>query len=189
MKQSYGVAAFNLGLSGMEAKKAVYSPTANIAGISAGYEGEGPKTVIPGGAMAKMDFRLVPDQDPRDVLEKLRRHLENQGFSDVEVEYLGGERAAWTPVDDPFVRLTAETAKAVYGTPVNVVPMVGGSGPVHPFREYLNVPIVTVGIGYPESLVHAPNENITLQNFVLGTKHMARLVERFPKMADIPTTI
>lgn len=183
MKHSYGITAFNLGLSGMDARKAVYSPTANIAGLCSGYEGEGPKTVIPGSAMAKMDFRLVPDQDPRDIFEKLRRHLENQGFTDVEVEYLGGERAARTPADHPFVRLTAETAEEVYGTPVNVVPMVGGSGPVHPFREHLKAPIVTVGIGYPESLVHAPNENITLQNFVLGTKHMARLLERFPKLA------
>jgi acetylornithine deacetylase/succinyl-diaminopimelate desuccinylase-like protein len=129
-----------------------------------------------------MDFRLVPDQDPEDILAKVRGHLETQGCADVEVEYLGGERAAQTPSDDPFVRLTAETAREVYGTPVNISPIIGGSGPMYAFRHYLQVPVVTVGIGYPESLVHAPNENITVENFLLGTRHMARLVNRFARV-------
>jgi acetylornithine deacetylase/succinyl-diaminopimelate desuccinylase-like protein len=163
----------------MDAKKAVYSPTANIAGLSAGYEGPGSKTVIPATAMAKMDFRLVPDQDPEDIVQKLRRHLRDGGFDEVEVEYLGGEKAAQTPVGDPFVQLTARVAEEVYGVPPRISPLVGGSGPMHPFREYLDVPIVTVGVGYPLSLVHAPNENITVENFVLGTRHMAHLVKRF----------
>lgn len=179
MKRSFGISSLHRGLTGFEAKRAVFSPTANIAGISGGYELEGSKTVIPSTAMAKMDFRLVPDQDPEDIVAKLRRHLQQQGFEEIEVEYLGGERAAQTPPDDPFVRLAAGTAEEVYGVPPRVSPMVGGSGPMHAFRHYLDVPIVTVGIGYPESLVHAPNENITIQNFLLGTRHMARLVERY----------
>ena len=182
-KRSYGIQEFILGLTGMAAKEAVFSPTANIAGISGGYEGPGSKTVIPATAMAKMDFRLVPDQDPVDIAAKLRRHLEQQGFGDVEVEYLGGERAAQTPADDPLVRLTAETAQEIYGVPPVVVPLSGGSGPMHAFREALGVPIVTAGVGYPESLIHAPNENIRIDNFVLGTRHMARLVERFGEMS------
>jgi acetylornithine deacetylase/succinyl-diaminopimelate desuccinylase-like protein len=52
---------------------------------------------------------------------------------------------------------------------------------MYPFREYLQVPIVTLGIGYPETLVHAPNENIRVEDFVLGTRQMARLVQRFAR--------
>lgn len=178
-KHSYGIAHFNRGLTGMSAKEAVFSPTANIAGISGGYEGQGVKTVIPATAMAKMDFRLVPNQDPQRIYEQLKRYLADEHFDDIDVEYLGGERAAQTPADDAFVKLTAETAREVYGHAPRVSPLVGGSGPMYPFREYLGVPIVTVGVGYPESLVHAPNENITEQNFVLGTRHMAHLVRRF----------
>jgi acetylornithine deacetylase/succinyl-diaminopimelate desuccinylase-like protein len=181
MRRSYGITQLRRGLTGMEAKKAVYSPTANIAGFSSGYEGEGPKTVIPATAMAKMDFRLVPDQDPEDIVQKLRRHLADHGFEDVEVQYLGGERAAQTPPDDPFVRLTAQIAEDVYGKPPRISPLIGGSGPMYPFREYLQVPIVTLGIGYPETLVHAPNENIRVEDFVLGTRQMARLVQRFAR--------
>jgi len=181
IKASHGIDTFVLGREGFEARRAVFSPTANIAGIGGGYQDEGPKTVIPARAMAKMDFRLVPDQDPMDILDKLRRHLTALGFDDIEVEYLGGERPGITSLDDPLVRLTADTAEEVYGEPPSIVPLMGGSGPIAPFRDYLKVPVVSLGISYPGSLVHAPNENIRIDQFVLGTRHMARLVERFAK--------
>ncbi len=69
-------------------QRAIFTPTANIAGVGAGYQGEGSKTVIPARAMAKMDFRLVPDQDPNDLLEKLRKHFHEHGFGDVEISLL-----------------------------------------------------------------------------------------------------
>lgn len=179
MRGSYGISSFKRGLTGMAAKEAVFSPTANIAGIQAGYAGVGPKTVIPSEAMAKMDFRLVPQQDPDDILAKLRGYLDQIGYTDIEVVSLGGERAAKTDPDHPFVRLTAETAQEVYDKPAFCQPLVGGSGPMHPFTEILRVPAVTLGVGYPESLSHAPNENIRREDFLLGTTHMARLVERW----------
>jgi acetylornithine deacetylase/succinyl-diaminopimelate desuccinylase-like protein len=50
---------------------------------------------------------------------------------------------------------------------------------MHAFRHTLDVPIVSCGISYPETLVHAPNEHVRIEDFVLGTRHMARLVERW----------
>jgi acetylornithine deacetylase/succinyl-diaminopimelate desuccinylase-like protein len=179
MRASYGIDQFVGDLDGLEARKAVYDPTANIAGLSSGYEGPGSKTVTPSTAMAKMDFRLVPDQDPEDIYRKLKSHLNTCGFGDVGVTYLGGEKAATTPVADPWVQLAIQTARTVYGKDPLVQPLVGGSGPMHPFRESLQVPIVTAGVGYPESLIHAPNENITVENFVLGTRHTALLIASF----------
>jgi acetylornithine deacetylase/succinyl-diaminopimelate desuccinylase-like protein len=174
--QTYEVREFIGGHTGAAYKAAVYQPTANVAGFSAGWQGQGSKTVIPAYAMAKMDFRLVPDQDPEDIVRKLRRHLDAQGFSDVEVHYLGGERAATTPPDDPFVQLATRVAEEVYGKPPMVAPLIGGSGPMYAFRTHLQTPIVTVGVSDPNSRVHAPNESISLANFVLGTRHMARLL-------------
>src|SRR5205823_11680544 len=75
-----------------DVNRAYFSPTANLAGIGGGYQGEGSKTVIPARAMAKLDFRLVPDQDPHDVHAKLRRHLDAAGFEDISIEVLGAER-------------------------------------------------------------------------------------------------
>jgi acetylornithine deacetylase/succinyl-diaminopimelate desuccinylase-like protein len=179
MYASYGISEFINGLSGDAAERAVYSPTANIAGFSSGYQGAGAKTVIPSSAMAKMDFRLIPDQDPEDIYRKVCSHLEREGFGDVEVTYLGGERAAATDPDEPWVLLAIDTAREVYGKEPIVFPMIGGSGPMHPFRHTLGVPIVTSGVGDPETLIHAPNENIRIENFVLGTLHTALLVARY----------
>lgn len=178
-KAFLGIQSYVQDLTGREALEAVFRPTANIAGIWAGYTGEGLKTVIPADAYAKMDFRLVPDQDPQDIFEKLRAHLDREGFEDVAVKLLGAEGPALTPFSDPFVQLAAETAEEVYGSEVMVNPLVGGSGPMHAFRHYLRVPIATVGVGYPESRAHAPNENIRLTDFILGTRHMARLLARW----------
>src|SRR5207249_3715068 len=88
--------------------------TINRDGQSSGYEGEGPKTVLPARAMAKMDFRLVPDQDPDDILAKLRRHLDSHGFGDIEIQTLGGERPARTPVTDRLVGIMRKAIRDAY---------------------------------------------------------------------------
>jgi acetylornithine deacetylase/succinyl-diaminopimelate desuccinylase-like protein len=175
-RQMYGVRAFVGGHTGERYKSAVSSPTANVAGFGSGWRGAGAKTVTPAEAMAKMDFRLVPGQDPQDVFARLREHLDAQGFGDVEVTYLGGERAGTTPPEDPFVRLTVQTAEAVYGKPAVVKPLIGGSGPMHAFREYLGTPIVTLGCGDPDSRAHSPNESIAIEHFARATRHMAHLL-------------
>jgi acetylornithine deacetylase/succinyl-diaminopimelate desuccinylase-like protein len=178
-QDSYGIEQFIGGLAGEEAERAVYSPTANIAGFSSGYEGAGAKTVIPSTAMAKMDFRLVPDQDPEDIYRKVQQHLQRSGFEDVEVKYVGGEAAATTDAGEPWVQLAIETAREAYGKEPIVHPMTGGSGPMHPFRHILGVPIVTTGVGHPETLIHAPNENILIENLRLGILHTALLLARY----------
>jgi acetylornithine deacetylase/succinyl-diaminopimelate desuccinylase-like protein len=175
-KEHYGVREFVGGHTGLEFEKAVYTPTANIAGIGAGWQGPGAKTVIPAEASAKMDFRLLPDQDPNVIFEQLRAHLDAQGFSDVELTKIGAERPGTTPADDPFVQLTARIAGEVYQKPVVIDPMVGGTGPVWAFRHFLKTPVVTLGAGDPTSNAHSPNESLALDQFLLATKQMARLL-------------
>lgn len=176
-REHFGVRDFVDGHSGQAYKDAVYAPTANIAGLSAGWQGPGSKTVIPAEATAKLDFRLVPDQDPADILAKLRRHLDANGFDDVVVTQLGGaDRADTTPPDDPFVQLTARTAEEVYGVPAVLVPLVGGSGPGYPFRALLKTPIVSLGTSDPHTAIHSPNESVAIAQFVRGTRHMAHLL-------------
>ena len=65
MRQAYGVEAFADGLTGISSRTPRSGPAGNIAGLLSGCNGEGMKTVLPAGAMAKMDFRLVPEQDPK----------------------------------------------------------------------------------------------------------------------------
>jgi acetylornithine deacetylase/succinyl-diaminopimelate desuccinylase-like protein len=183
LQQNFGLDGFLHGLTGgLELKQtAVFQPTCTICGLTSGYQGAGTKTVLPAQARAKVDFRLVPNQSPAEIVAKLRAHLDAQGFSDVEVTLLGGGRPAKVDPDDPFVRLTNETAAEVYGQTPNVYPMIGGSGPNYPFIHVLNLPLVAAGVGYPGSQVHAPNENMRIDYFLQGTKHTARIIERFAR--------
>ena len=180
-REQYGVRQFLRGLEGgVELRIAeVFEPTCTICGLNAGYQGKGSKTVMPARASAKVDFRLVPDQTPQQVLEHLRAHLDQQGFPDVRVEFLGGNPAGRTDPDHPFLALAARTAEPVYGVPMQIVPMVGGSGPNHCFIEELGVPIVCAGCGYPGTRAHAPDENVRLDLYLAHARHVARLVAAF----------
>jgi acetylornithine deacetylase/succinyl-diaminopimelate desuccinylase-like protein len=181
LKEMYGLEGFLLGLEGGLAlqRTAVFEPTCTICGLTSGYQGAGAKTVQPARASAKVDFRLVPNQTPEEIVAKLRAHLDAHGFADVEVKLLGGGRPAKVDPDDPFVQIALETAVDVYGREPIVEPIIGGSGPNYPFIHTLGLPLVSAGVGYPGSNVHAPNENMTIENFLQGTKHTARIIERF----------
>lgn len=180
-RQRYGLSGFLHGLQGgVELRLAeVFQPTCTICGLTSGYQGPGSKTVLPARASAKVDFRLVPDQTPDEVLRLLRAHLDAEGFADVKIHLWGGDTPARTDPDDPFVRLVVEAAREVYGVPMDVVPMTGGSGPNHMFIEALGVPVVTAGIGHPGAQVHAPNENIRLDLYLKGARHIARILTDF----------
>ncbi len=182
-KTRFGVKKFIKGLEGgMELKlEEVFTPTCTICGLTSGYQGPGSKTVQPAFASAKVDFRLVPNQMPKDILKKLRAHLDAEGFSDVEIKFLGGEPAARTDPDHPFVKLVSETAEEVYDAKMDIVPMIGGSGPNYPFVHELGLPVVCMGIGYPNTKAHAPNENFRIDLYVQHAKHTARVIREFAK--------
>ena len=177
----YGVESFLKGLTGgVDLRlEEVFQPTCTICGLTSGYQGVGSKTVLPARASAKVDFRLVPDQTPEQVLTALRAHLDAEGFSDVHINFLGGEAPARTDPDDPFVKLVVDTALPVYGAPMQIIPLSGGSGPNHPFVHHLKLPVATAGVGYPGTNAHAPNENIRLDLYLKGAQHIARIIQEF----------
>ncbi len=178
--RNFGIKEALLGRRGAQYRLGhLFEPAATIDGLSSGYEGEGPKTVLPAQALAKFDFRLVPDQDPDDLLEKLRRHLERSGFGDIEVRKLSGERPARTPVTDPVVTLAKEALRKVYGRDPVIIPTMAGTGPLYPFIAILGLPTVDFGVGYPDNRIHAPDESIRVEDLVRGTKAMAAFLERF----------
>ncbi|MDX1662159.1 MAG: M20/M25/M40 family metallo-hydrolase [Candidatus Promineifilaceae bacterium] len=183
-QEMFGLQHFLKGVEGGPEwhRQAIFEPTCTICGLTAGYQGPGSKTVLPARALAKVDFRLVPDQVPEDIVQKLRAHLDAQGFDDVAIQVMSGQRPAKVDPDDPFVQLANQTAREVYGREPSVAPMIGGSGPLYPFVERLGLPVVAAGIGYPGSRTHAPNENIRLDVFKQGIRHTARIVEAFPRL-------
>jgi acetylornithine deacetylase/succinyl-diaminopimelate desuccinylase-like protein len=184
LKTRYGLDGFIKGLTGgVELnREAIFSPTCTICGLTSGYQGPGVKTVLPARASAKVDFRLVPDMHPNDVLAQLRAHLDAQGFEDVAIQDLGGDPPARTDPDDPFLQMVVQSAADVYGRPMLITPMSGGSGPNYPFIHDLGLPVATAGVGYPGNQVHAPNENLVIDHFVSGVRHTARIVAKFAEM-------
>jgi acetylornithine deacetylase/succinyl-diaminopimelate desuccinylase-like protein len=178
--RSLGLDGFLRSVRGLEYQLRLRcQPTCNIAGLSSGYEGPGPKTVLPALAVGKLDFRLVPNQDPDDILQKLKQYLQRKGFGDIQVRTLEAERPARTPLDHPFVDVVQEAAREVYGQEPVLIPSMSGTGPIYPFVKTLGLPVADCGISYPESLTHAPNENIRLPDFVQGAKHVAAVLEAF----------
>lgn len=180
-KARYGVPYFLKGIKGGDELKLeeVFSPTCTICGLTSGYQGPGSKTVLPARASAKVDFRLIPDQNPKDILAKLRAYLDSNGFTDVKITDLGGDAPARTDPDDPFIKIVVDASKDVYEKPMTLVPMVGGSGPNHPFIHELGLPVATAGMGYPDTRTHAPNENIRIDLYLKHARHMVRVIREF----------
>ncbi|MDI6905181.1 MAG: M20/M25/M40 family metallo-hydrolase [Candidatus Bathyarchaeia archaeon] len=166
--------------SGIEALKALLcQPTCTINGFVSGYTGKGSKTVLPHEAVAKLDFRLVPNQNSNEIFRKLVKYLKNRGFGDLEIIKHGCTEPTKTPINDPFVKLVAKTAEKVYGKRAVVYPISAGSGPMHLFRNFLGYPVVSVGCSHPEANTHAPNENLKIKSFIKGTKFIAALIGDF----------
>lgn len=172
-----GVRAFAGDRSDDELAAAVFSPTCNIAGFSSGYGGPGAKTVIPSQASCKIDFRLVPDQEPASVAVLLRAHLAKHGFDDIDVRVLDGIHPAMSDPDAPIVATAVESARDAWGAMPVVVPMVGGSGPMALFTRDLRLPVISIGCSYPGGRKHAPDEHVRVDDFARGAKHVARILE------------
>ena len=97
----------------------------------------------------------------------------------MEVTLVAGGAPSRTDPDDPFLALAAHTAEPVYGVPMQIVPMIGGSGPAYAFIETLGVPIATAGLGHAGARIHAPDENLRVDDYVKHAKHVARLLDAF----------
>ncbi|KGH99032.1 M20/M25/M40 family metallo-hydrolase [Oenococcus oeni] len=160
----------------------INGPTMTINGLSSGYEGKGLKTIVPKEALAKMDCRLLPNQDPKKIANLIQAQLIKNGFDDVRLSYNTGEEAFRTDLSNPFVQQNIESAKEIYGEDkISVVPNMPGGGPARQFVEDLKVPIVMVGINYAGSGPHAPNENIRLDDYSKGSEFLANLLVNYSK--------
>jgi acetylornithine deacetylase/succinyl-diaminopimelate desuccinylase-like protein len=180
MRRDYGLDRFLLGSSGVELlKRNLFQPTCTICGISSGYAGQGSKTVLPHRAVAKVDFRLVPNQRADEIFEKVKAHMAQHGFADIAVRALGNEDPAKTPMNAEIVKIVVESVRRVYNREPLVLPSMAGTGPMHVLATTNGIPTVGTGVGYAHSNNHAPNENIRITDFIDGMKHIAAIVHIF----------
>ncbi|MGE0178473.1 MAG: M20/M25/M40 family metallo-hydrolase [Sphingomonas sp.] len=138
-------------------------PTVNIEGLVAGYTGPGGKTILPARAVAKLDLRLVPNMTVADCLPKLRRHLAQRGFGDVEVNMSGGYDPTETAEDSRVIR----AQQAVFtrsNVEYSLFPRNAGSWPGFVFTgPPLSKPAGQFGLGYGSG-AHAPDEFMLLES-------------------------
>ncbi|MGH2806569.1 MAG: M20/M25/M40 family metallo-hydrolase [Actinomycetota bacterium] len=181
-RERLGVDSFVGEATGAELVRRYYfDPTCNIAGIVAGFTVPGrSKTVLPKEAMAKVDMRLVPDQDPDDIVAKLRKHLDARGFNDIEIRGFSMEHPVRSPRDTPLARAAIEAAADVYDRPASLAPMMIGTGPMYHVAATLALPTVSPpGVFRPDSNIHAPNENCRIEDFLRTIEYTTAWLHRF----------
>ena len=162
MQQILGVSRWIDGRTGADAMlDLLYLPTLNIDGIWGGYTGEGVKTILPHKASAKVDSRLPPPLDPDKMLAKIRSHLDNEGFSDIELRKLSGYPAAQTSFSTPAVQAAASVFLK-YASDLTISPRIAGSAPFYQFTQRLQLPLIPAGMGFGSG-AHAPNEIMLIE--------------------------
>jgi acetylornithine deacetylase/succinyl-diaminopimelate desuccinylase-like protein len=172
-----GLTSFVSGLQGREALVHQYSqPSLAICGLEAGARGPGQALVLPRDARAKIEFRLVPDQDPEQVLGALRSHLDAHGFDDVEIEVVNlcppykVDPDAWLP------RLVKRAADEVLPNGGVFTPVATGIGKRYVFDRWLEMPIVGFAIGYWGYRIETNDEHIRLEDYRDQVKWVARIL-------------
>jgi acetylornithine deacetylase/succinyl-diaminopimelate desuccinylase-like protein len=147
-------------------------PTAEINGIGGGYQGKGTKTVIASHAMAKLTFRLVPEQEGDEIQKLAKEHLQKHLPKGVTLEITTGHSGPWY-LTDPRSAL-GEAAQRALHKAFNRDPALireGGSIPiVSQFRGILGIETLLMGLALPDCRAHSPNENFPLENFEGGIR-------------------
>lgn len=176
LKSQYGVKGFLKGRNSDDFYyNLIFEPTCNIAGISAGFAGDGSKTVLPKQAVVKIDMRLVPDQTPEKIFRILRHHLDTHGFKDAELKHYGMVNPSRTPIDHPFVEMAAQALRVGFEEEPIIFPGIGGVAPDYVFTGHLGVPTIVIPYAAADQKNHAPDESMVLSGFFKGIRTSAAL--------------
>ena len=169
---------------GRNYQEALQYPTLNVRQLSTSWSGPGLKTIIPAYARADLDLRLVPETPGEVQVQRLKQHLARQGYLVLEGPPTASQRLAHPnivsfeqsrilnafrtdPNDDFGRRLRGELTQGLGEEPL-VVRMMGGTVPIIPLIEALNVPTVILPMVNLDNNQHAPNENIRIGNIRQG---------------------
>jgi acetylornithine deacetylase/succinyl-diaminopimelate desuccinylase-like protein len=178
LKQELAIAAPEGG--GAPLAEQILKPALNVHGIQAGHVGVQAANVIGTEAEASVDFRLVPNQTPDKVRERVERHIERQGFFIVhdnpdtatrqaharlvKLEWGSGYPPYRSSMENAAAQGVVHAIEAATGGPIIQVVSLGGSVPMYLFEGANHTPVIGVPIANHDNNQHAPNENLRLQN-------------------------
>jgi len=155
-------------------------PTLEIHGMPGGFVGEGPKTVIPARAMAKVSMRLVPNQNPDDILKRYKAFVKKLTPKGIEtsIKVWSTGRACVVDTNNKYVKVATEALHYVFKKDTVFIRS-GGSIPiVTDFQDVLKIPSVMMGFGLPDDNLHAPNEKFHIPNFYRGIESICLFFEK-----------
>lgn len=162
------------------ADRIMAQPTLNIAGFTGGYGGPGSKTIIPSKATVKIDMRLVPEQTPDEIWEKIQAHVERHAkSSSAEIEIVrmdGGMIPSFTPVEHPLANVVRDAVEAGFGQRPIDIASAGGSLPDATWTKTLGLPSFLIPYGAPEQANHSPNESYRIERLWQGIATSATLL-------------
>ncbi|PPK88743.1 acetylornithine deacetylase/succinyl-diaminopimelate desuccinylase-like protein [Neolewinella xylanilytica] len=171
-------------------QEALQYPSLNVRGMASGWVGAETRTIVPATATAELDLRLVKETDGDRLLDLLRRHIENQGY-----HLIPGDREPTEEERATYPRLAGFSGTTSYGAfrtdlagptgswlerglrqaleeEVVLIRTMGGSVPIAPFVNTLEVPAVVLPLVNPDNNQHSPNENLLLRNYFSGVRSL-----------------
>lgn len=173
----YGAKSFVRGMSGREAGRYMYGePTLTLCGVASGQAEPVIALTNPGTAVANLEFRLMPDQDPDRLIAQLRAHLDSNGFDDVELEVLSAVPPYRVDAAEPLAQLLFATANEVFPQGGVLAPVATGIAHRYLFRPYTSMPIVGFAIGYAGMQIETPEEHIRVSDYEEGMKFVAAVL-------------
>lgn len=152
-------------------------PTAEVNGIAGGYAGPGHKTIVPAQAVAKVSFRLVPDQQPVRIDRAFAEFVAARVPAGIHAAVhfsSGGVAPCGSDVGHPVTVAVREALATALGTEV-LFSREGGSGPEAEIAGTLGAPVCFLGVGLPDDRIHAPNERVVLPLLYRGAEAAAHL--------------
>jgi acetylornithine deacetylase/succinyl-diaminopimelate desuccinylase-like protein len=177
LRERAGIAGFVAGVRGRDALRRLYGqPSLAICGIEGGARGAGQQLVLPAEARAKIEFRLVPDQDPDEVLASLRAHHDAHGFAEVGIEVQGRCPPYAIAADGWLPRLLLETAARVYPHGAVLTPVATGIGNRYAFARWTAMPIAGFAIGYAGYQIETNDEHIRVEDYREQVKWVATIL-------------
>jgi acetylornithine deacetylase/succinyl-diaminopimelate desuccinylase-like protein len=177
VKKTYGLEALH-GEPGFTPTEREWArPTLDVNGIWGGYQGPGSKTIIPAWAAAKISCRLVPDQEPAEVMRAVSDYINEVRPKTVRVSVteLSHGQPWITPVDHPLIQAAKRALQPIYGKEPALIRSGGSIPAVESMGRLLNAPCLLVGFVLPDCFAHAPNERLDLDSFYAGRKAAASL--------------
>lgn len=171
-------------------------PSLNVRGLGSGWTGDKARTIVPATATAELDLRLVPETDGNRLKDLVKKHIEQQGFFITDTVPTKKQRLEYdkimtvqegpvtdafrTDLDNPYGAFLANTLKNAFEEDVVQIRIMGGTVPIAPFINELQIPAFIVPMVNPDNNQHSPNENLKIGQLAYGIKAFYQILSTSP---------